>query len=414
MAKYKGEFWLQGEEDKTFLGEIKLGKRRSELSLIIPASETPDDGSFLQCDPLRPVLGVTTCGKRITLTDYFQTSFPYSFIQPRSATFCVNAAFVGLPDEMDKIDPEVETATITSDPLVEWCGVSSHEIDLDQSWAVKYSPPAPREIYRNDDFTIELGFGASRTCTRFGVSITDGARIVLKSERPVAWSRLFTSLTNVLDAASIGCGSYCSISQAHAASKAPIYLADFHFHSLFPTSRVKPRSQWLFTLSDLPESAFAKWMEKADELKRARALFFSAKHHQMFAETRILLLTQAVEAYCRIVHEDKRERGYLARHLPKLCKKYTDPISIVFPDRVSRVREVLDFRNDETHSLKMSASSKLGDEQLAMEHFLCLLLEICFMSQLGISIADITEIVERSSIYKQLRRLYKGAALLRR
>ena len=85
MKKYRGEFWLAGEEDKTFIGEIKLGKNRSELSLIIPFSDKPDDGSFLQSDPLRPVLGVTTCGKRITLTDYFQAFFPYTFTQPRCA-----------------------------------------------------------------------------------------------------------------------------------------------------------------------------------------------------------------------------------------------------------------------------------------------------------------------------------------
>ena len=36
MKKYKGEFWLFGEEDKTYFGEIELGKRRSELSLFYP------------------------------------------------------------------------------------------------------------------------------------------------------------------------------------------------------------------------------------------------------------------------------------------------------------------------------------------------------------------------------------------
>ena len=156
MKKYKGEFWLEGEEDKTFLGEVELGKRRSELSLIIPASDKPDKGRFLQSDPLRPVLGVTTCGKRITLTDYFQTSFPYSFLQPRCARFCINAAFVGLPDEIGKCDPEIETAAITSKPLVEWCDVSSHEKDPDQIWGVEYSSKDSKEIYRDEDCAIKL------------------------------------------------------------------------------------------------------------------------------------------------------------------------------------------------------------------------------------------------------------------
>ena len=73
MKKYRGEFWLKGDEGKPFLGEIKLGKRRSELSLIIPSTGKLDRGEFLRSDPLRPVIGVTTCGKTITLTDYFQT-----------------------------------------------------------------------------------------------------------------------------------------------------------------------------------------------------------------------------------------------------------------------------------------------------------------------------------------------------
>jgi len=43
---------------------------------------------------------------------------------------------------------------------------------------------------------------------------------------------------------------------------------------------------------------------------------------------------------------------------------------------------------------------------LAIEHFLRLLLEICFMSQLDISIADITQIIERSTDYRQLKERY--------
>ena len=408
MAKYRGQFWLKGEEGKAFLGEIKLGKRRSELSLIIPATGKLDRGGFLKSDPLRPVIGVTTCGKRITLTGYFQTFFPHFFAQPRRAKFCINEAFVGLPEDVGKCDPEIETGAITSKPLLEWCGVSSHEVDSAKTWGVEYSPKDSKEIYRDADCAIELGFGAHMKFSTSGASIADSTRIELKAERPLAWSRLFRTLGNILDVVSIGCGDYCRISRAYTVSKDPLYIADYHFHSLFPDSKVELYSQWLFTLSDLPDSAFTKWMEKADELKRARALFFSAKHHKMFTETRVLLLTQAVEAYCRIVHNrDERKQGFLQRHLHQLRKEYAAPISVVFPDGSSRVREVVDFRNEQTHSLKMSSSSKPGDKQLAMEHFLCLILEICFMSQLGISIADMTQIVERSSVYRQLGEVYK-------
>ena len=407
MAKYIGEFWLQGEEDKTFTGEIELGKRSSELSLIIPASVGPDGGEFLKSNPLRPVMGVTTCGKRITLINYFQTLLVPSFSAgPRRVKFYINEAFVGLPAEIEKSDPEVKTAAISSEPLVEWCGVSSHTNDPEHSWAVKYSPQPPQEIYREADFAITLGYGASREWTRSGASIVDSARIVLEAEQPLAWSRAYTALANILDAVSIGCSSYCNVYQAHAGSKGPAYLAEYHSHSLFPDSKVPNVTQWLFTLRDLSDSAFTTWMEKADDLKRARAMFFSAKHHQMFIETRILLLTQAVEAYCREVHEDKDGRGYLASHFRQLCKEYKDPISVVFSDRPSRVREALDFRNDEVHSLKMSSSSRPGDQHLAIEQFLTLVLELCFMSQLGISIADMTRIVEESAIYRQLRKVY--------
>ena len=102
--KYKGEFWLSGEANKTFLGELKLGKRRSELSLLIPISKELDGGTFLHSNPLRPLLGMTTCGKRITLTNYFQTRFPLSFNQPRCAKFFVNEAFINLPHEIASRD----------------------------------------------------------------------------------------------------------------------------------------------------------------------------------------------------------------------------------------------------------------------------------------------------------------------
>ena len=52
-----------------------------------------------------------------------------------------------------------------------------------------------------------------------------------------------------------------------------------------------------------------------------------------------------------------------------------------------------------------TASMESGDRQ-AIEYFLVLLLESCFMSQLGISTADMTQIVERSFVYSQLKVLY--------
>ena len=339
MKKYKGEFWLEGEEDKAFVGEIKLGKRRSELSLIIPATDKLDKGSFFQSDPLRPVIGVTTCGKRITLTNYFQTYHPYSVGQPRCVKFFVNAAFVGLPDGIGECDPEVEMAAITSEPLVEWCGVSSHATKYsDQVWSVHYSPKDSKEIYRDEDCAIELAFGANMKSSRSESSIADSARIEMNAtERPLAWSRLFKTLTGILDVVSIGCGDYCRISGAYAASKDPVFVADYHFHSLFPGTKIRRPSWRLFCLRDLSDSAFNKWMEKAGQLQRARALFFSARHHKMFAETRLLLLTQAVEAYYRRVHAD---RFKLKEHLKDLCGEYKIPISVVFPDWSSRVSEV--------------------------------------------------------------------------
>ena len=404
MKKYKGEFWLAGEEDKSFLGEIRLGKKKSELSLIIPAGDKLDEGKFLQSDPLRPVLGVTTCGKRITLTDYFQVFFPHSFHQPRCAKFCINEAFVGLPSEIGECDPKVDTAVIASKPLVEWCGKNPIEEDSGQIWAARYSPPDSKEIYKDKDCTIQLFFGARMQSSRTSASIDANTCIEIKAEKPLAWSRLFTTLSIVMDVVSIGCGGYCKISRAYAASKDPLFIADYHFHSLYRDAKVPAFPQWLFTLRDLPDSAFTKWMEKADELSRARGLFFSARHHKMFAETRVILLTQAVEAYYRRMYRDDYK---LSKHLKQLCDEYAAPISVVFPDWQPRVYEVVKFRGQQTHSpIKMpTASMESGDRQ-AIEYFLVLLLESCFMSQLGISTADMTQIVERSFVYSQLKVLY--------
>lgn len=405
MKKYRGEFWLKGEEDKAFPGEVKLGKRRSELSLIVPSTGKIDEGEFLKSDPLRPVCGVTTCGKRITLTDYFQTSFPLSFAQPRRAKFCINEAFVGLPREIGRCDPEIETAVITSKPLVEWCGVTSHKLHSGQEWGVEYSPKDSKEVYRDEECAIKLVFLANRKSARYKASIVDRAQIQMTATvRPLAWSRLFMTLANVMDVVSIGCGGYCRISRAYAVSKDPTFIADYHFHSLFPGAKTPRLSRRLFDLRDLTGNAFTKWMEKAGELKHARALFFSARHHKMFTETRVILLTQAVEAYYRRVYKD---RFKLITHLKELCSEYKEPLSVVFPDWESRVHEAVKFRGQQTHyPLKMPTNSMTGEEQFAMERFLCLMLEICFMSQLDMTAARIRQLMERSNYYKQLREIY--------
>lgn len=407
MKKYIGEFWLRGEENKTFPGEIEFGKKRSELSLIIPGSNKPDRGEFLKSDPLRPVLGMTTCGKRITLTDYLQVSFPHSFTQPRSARFCINAAFIGLPFEVAECDPEVETATVTSKSLAEWCGKSAIEQDRDEMWAAKYSPPDPEVIYKGADYAITLASRARTESTRTSASITDKTSIELEAGRPLAWSRAFAALSSIMDAVSIGCGSYCRISHSYAASTDPLYIADYHFHSLFQGHKIPPSAQWLFALRDLPNSAFTKWMENAEGLSRARAMFFSAKHHKMFVETRASLLTQAVEFYYRRVRRPRKDKFKLRSALEDLCGEYHEPISLVFSDLESRVEEVVSYRNGNTHfPLKMTADAMTSGDKLAIEIFLRLLLETCFMSQLDVSIADMTEIVGRSDYYRQLGKIY--------
>ena len=351
------------------------------------------------------MLGVTTCGKRITLTDYFQTFLPYSFIQPRCARFCINEAFVGLPSEIGKCDPEIETAVITSKPLVEWCGVPSHELDSGQGWGVEYSPKDSKEIYRDEDCAIKLVFSANRKSAGYKASIVDSAQIQMNATaRPLAWSQLFTTLVNVMDVVSIGCGGYCRISRAYAVSKDPKFIANYHFHSLFPAAKTPRLSRPLFNLRDLTGNAFTKWMEKAGELKHARALFFSAQHHKMFTETRVILLTQAVEAYYRRVYKDKFK---LIAHLKELCSEHKEPISVVFPDWESRVHEAVRFRGQQTHyPLKMPTNSMTSEEQFALERFLCLILEICFMSQLDMSTAHITQLIERSDYYRQLGQTY--------
>ena len=406
MAKYKGEFWLKGEEDKTYLGEIKLGKRSSELNLIIPAAKEFDRGRFLQSDPLRPVLGFTTCGKTITLIDYFQVSFPYSFGRPRTAKFCINQAFTGLPAEAASCDPEVEAASITSKPLAEWFGKTAIKKTAEEIWSAKYDAPESIEIYKGTDYTATIEFGITGESSRTSFSIADNPRIELTAERPLPWSRAFTALSNILDAVSIGCGSYCRIYHAYASSSSdPIYVADFHFHSLFRSHKDPSFVEWFFTLKDLPDTAFAKWMEKAEELKHARSLFFSAKHDKMFVETRAGLLTQAVEVFYRRVH--RADDFDLEAALKDLCSEHSDPISVVFSDIESRVKAAVHYVNATTHHPFMVADAMTSGDKLAVEYFLQLLLEICFMSQLDIPTARITGLVESSHKYRQLKELYR-------
>ena len=69
--------------------------------------------------------------------------------------------------------------------------------------------------------------------------------------------------------------------------------------------------------------------------------------------------------------------------------------------------EVVRFRGQQTHSpLKMPTNSMTSEERIAIEHFLCLILEICFMSQLDMTTARITQLIERSNYYRQLGEIY--------
>ena len=207
----------------------------------------------------------------------------------------------------------------------------------------------------------------------------------------------------------------------------------------------------LFTFSDIATraaSVFEAWFTKRDRLQDARTLYLVGLYGKGYIEHRLLALTQGAEAYhhqffpgwymdhapfkadvlapltaavpsnidsshrTAILARLKFANEYsLRRRLRDLFDAHGDALSALVQDPGKCISPIVDMRNEFTHfaapALGADARRPGSEHAFRYNWILRLLLESCFLTEIGFTHEEVVELVRRSEMYRQMSRRFQ-------
>lgn len=192
------------------------------------------------------------------------------------------------------------------------------------------------------------------------------------------------------------------------------------------------------------EDCFRNWFTKADWLDPVCALYFGTLYNpSKYLDLNFLALVQAVEAYHRrasdetdespakhearmkaildaapVAHRDWLEQKLtysnelsLRRRLKLLFMQFSYLLDELIPDRKGTISAICDNRNYLTHyDATLKGRAATGARLLLMVELLKLLLQACYLRELGLPETTIRKFVSRSRTVRMIRHLSNHTA----
>jgi hypothetical protein len=342
--------------------------------------------------------------------------------------------------------------------LKPWAGKHGFEIDASELFAgrecpavrINYRTPPRQVLLRDTDgLGISLGFfpllrnDRERATVRQDVYVEfqQASRDTLEDYMQTAtrFEHLLTLATGSLVRAS---SIKAVVRTEEADAKSPSIIVDIFYQPVRNAHRRNPLTdEFLFTLPDIAgreEECFRSWFTKVDWLDPVSALYFGTLYNpSKYLDFNFLALVQAVEAYHRRTSDetDKPAGEHEARikeileaapaaHRDWLREKlrYSNELSLrrrlkllfaqfsyllddgLIPDRKATINAIYENRNYLTHydtAIKGRAAN--GARLLFMVEVLKLLLQACFLRELGLPDAKVKEFASRSRTVRMIR-----------
>ena len=199
----------------------------------------------------------------------------------------------------------------------------------------------------------------------------------------------------------------------------------------------------VFTFKDISdnfEAILKNWIEKSKILQPVYDLYFGTLYNpSMYTQHQFLSLIQALESYHRRkyvakyisdkdfsglyerlieaipqdIRSDFKKSLYqkmkylnefsLRKRLKKIFKNHGGLVDSIIQNQVNFIEDVVNTRNFLTHSNKeLESKSKKGKELYWLTRKMKFLLEICLLSELGITDESIKSLVSRNQKYQYL------------
>jgi hypothetical protein len=451
----QGQWWLPGSQNKSVFGTLTFTRRDGALlSLADSLSVGSDD---LETDI---IVGQTAGGGYVTLLHAIRTTaplfrltpaFPCSYHAPLVIT---GTAFDSLADMRFSLwqlrFPELKTWTGKHGFVVEPSGLSAGR-DCPAVRIAYCTPPKQVLLSGAGGADLSLGFWPLLTTHPDVTTIRQDVYLEIRQadrdtlEDYMQTATRFKHFLTLATGSLVRTASIKAIVRTHdtGTSNGPI-LADILYQPIHNAPRRKRpgTEKALFTLPDITgreEDCFKNWFTKADWLDPVCALYFGTLYNpSTYLDLNFLTLVQAVEAYHRRTSDetdmptdehaarvnsilDAAPSGHrdwlreklrysnelsLRRRLKLLFAQFSYLLDDLIPDGKAMVSEICDNRNYLTHydaTLKKRAAT--GGRLLLLVEVLKLLLQACFLRELGLPDAKTKEFVSRSRSVRMIRHL---------
>jgi hypothetical protein len=455
--EYSGIWWLPENPERQASGTLEFNpKEGASLNLIGSFREIKDFNIFQQP---KIILGLTSNGKHITLYRCYEKSFNMNFPGFINSSFLVNFIFIGCHFEKEE-DILFDSLSISYSNLDEWTGISGfrQKTEFDQKGhLIKFDLlyELPQKIEANlDKYKVYITFNFnSKSDLIYEFNLKQTALFKIDSHSPAHFNIYMDEIVPYIrDFLSLAIGKavypHLIIGKSKA-STAKLEDGEIVFNDILIFYKLGPfvdfsktvlRHEMLFSFKDVSDNFelyLNNWINKSELLQPVYELYFGTLYNpSMYLSHKFLSLIQALESYHRRRHEGKyiSDEDYtvlydsflntipqnidadfreslcnklkylnefsLRKRLKEILNRYKDLVEPVVRDKESFIEAVKNTRDFLTHYDKnLESESKKGQDLYWLTQKMKCLLEICFLSELGMSDEVIKAIISRNQGY---------------
>jgi hypothetical protein len=446
----QGYWWLPETPDEQIAGILRYDPDGAELELLgLPKGYQ----QLFQIHEVEIFLGLDTEGREITLHDCGGSSSFQSPGVPRSS-YHANLVLIGGHFE-HSADLHFHTILARFSNLDVWAGKPTVKSELTGNrFQITYEPPPDVLLLEDPRLRVSLHWrraGPVGLGTLREASIRQEAwfKIEYPEEQPIRVCQ--KDLGRIQNFLSLACMSPClgkktlgRTGQHYIDVGTKRHDIDIEIHPLYSTPKgreLDSPTEMLFALSDIEchgQKILQSWFERSAVLEPVHSLYFGTLYRSaLYPHHRFLSLVQAAESFHRVAaekdaagrqrHKERVQevlasapdvhRDWLAAELQfskvplfrermqDLVDRFVDLASGCFGDPGQFVTDLKNTRNYFTHfgqELKPKAAD--GTRLLILTERLRLLLEMCFVTDLGFAGQEISAMLKRTQRLTLLRR----------
>ncbi len=463
--EHSGVWWLPENPNFQISGILKYNPKEGACLELIGTFKGIDDLSGIINKELSAptiILGVTVSGKSITLYKCFEKSFSLSFPGLPKSVFYVNVIFIGCHFKKEE-EILLDDISISYSNLEEWIGISGFKQDteIDQNGHIKkiaYTYEPPKAIVaklENYDININFNFGSHSDLT-YSFDLKQTIFINIKPPKPLGF-RVYLDgiMENIRDFLSLAIGKAIyprtiigkSKDSVTKLANGEIVLNDIQIFTragIFVDYSAKVHQhEMLFTFRDIADyfTIYLKnWIDKSSLLCPVYELYFGTFYNpSMYRNHEFLSLAQALESYHRrtsggkyVSDEDFRSQYdaflnaiensldpdfkeslrnkmkylndfSLRKRLKIILGQCGDWITLFIKSPDLFIEDVCNTRNYLTHyDEQLESQVKKGQSLNWLVQKMKFVIEICFLSELGMPVENVKTLLARNQKYKDL------------